>query len=146
MTIEKRILLVDGDAFFGLLLKQGARKLGCRLAQSRTLAQLAAVRKVERFDLVLLAEDFGPVRGVTLARFLRFFFAATPTVLVAREAGPGRLARDLPVEELLRQAAALAEEHERATYARTRTAFTRQPRRLAGHLLMAGVSLFGGKP
>lgn len=78
-----QMLLVDDDPIFGAVMRRAAKKRGFELVHCASVAKLARVGKIERFDVVLVDYHLGRLKGSTVSDFLNVFFGAVPVAIVS---------------------------------------------------------------
>ncbi|HYX33411.1 MAG TPA: response regulator [Oligoflexus sp.] len=88
---KRRVILIDDDRSFGLIMKQCALQHGIELDYFESLADLGFVALVGRYDVAILDYDLGNMTGVEIGEYLSVLFDRMPMLLISgtmRTPGP----------------------------------------------------------
>ncbi|WP_141735096.1 response regulator [Oligoflexus tunisiensis] len=78
-----RIILIDDDRSFGLIMKQCAIQRGVSLDYFESLADLGFVALVGSYDVAILDYDLGNMTGVEIGEYLAALFDRMPMLLIS---------------------------------------------------------------
>jgi DNA-binding NtrC family response regulator len=78
-----RVILIDDDRSFGLIMRQCAIQRGIELDYFESLAELGFVALVGRYDVAILDYDLGNMTGVEIGEYLAALFDGMPMLLIS---------------------------------------------------------------
>jgi DNA-binding NtrC family response regulator len=94
-TLKKhRVILIDDDRSFGLIMKQCALQHGVELDYFESLEDLGFVGLVSKYDVAILDYDLGNMTGVEIGEYLLAMFDRMPMLLISgtmRTASPEQI-------------------------------------------------------
>lgn len=80
---EKRVVLIDDNASFRLILSQVAQMRGMILDTYESLSDLGSIGLLGRYDAAIIDYDLDKMTGVEIAEYLEAFFSDVPVILVS---------------------------------------------------------------
>jgi DNA-binding NtrC family response regulator len=80
---KHRVILIDDDRSFGLIMKQCAMQHGIELDYFESLEELGFVGLVSKYDVAILDYDLGNMTGVEIGEYLSALFDHMPMLLIS---------------------------------------------------------------
>lgn len=78
-----KVLVIDDDALFCDIIRREGQSLGYEVSVCRNLKEVAEVKDLSRFDVILIDYFLDGMQGTTIASFVNLFFGRIPVVIVS---------------------------------------------------------------
>lgn len=80
---KRRVILIDDDRSFGLVMKHCAKQRAVELDYFESLADLGFVALASRYDVAILDYDLGNMTGVEIGDYFLALFDRMPMLLIS---------------------------------------------------------------
>ena len=83
MSESPRVILLDEDPIFGIMMERQAEIMGIELDYYESLASLGFISQPGNYDIIIVDYQINHINGIEIAAYVRAFFENKPVFLIS---------------------------------------------------------------